>query len=225
MRKLSVKNIVEFRRKSERSKRHFANDLKVEKKKEKSDDGGDYWVSCMSAINHSFRIDDPQPIIDRKDELKEKYDIVDDLRVKARHKRNKEILDHYERFDFKKWKPSRKIDVLKKQKHGFSLSIKGLEVQVNPQTIFSFEKDGKKEVGAIWFVARTKGLKREDVGMFADVLYRCVKAYYPKVGPVSSRYCIAVDVIDKVEVNYSQIEKGTVSPILNATLDEIKKLT
>ena len=104
------------------------------------------------------------------------------------------------------------------------MTIKGLEVQAVPHHVFAFQKDDVEEIGAILFIAKLNGFKKDELGMFSDVLYRYLKTHYSKEYQLNPNYCIAVDVCNNLEVNYSQLEKGEIPMILNSTLDEIKKL-
>ncbi len=140
------------------------------------------------------------------------------------YKRNIGILYNYEDFDLKKWKPSKKIKFLKKHKNDSILTIKALQVQVIPHHVFTFQKNDVEEIGAIWFVAKLNGFKKEELGMFTDILYRYLKNHFSKDYILNSKYCIAVDVFNNFEVSYLQLEKGEVQLTLNSTLDEIKKL-
>ncbi len=47
MKKLSVKSIIEFRNKSDKSKKNFAAALKIDKAKVETEGGGDYWISSL----------------------------------------------------------------------------------------------------------------------------------------------------------------------------------
>lgn len=222
MKKLSIKEIVAFREKSAKSKKTFVATLKLDKKEIKPDGGGDYWVSCLSAISTGFKRNDIQPIADRREELVEKYRATDYKRTKIMYQRNIDILATYVNFDFKKWRPSKKVNFLKKHKDNFTLQIKGLEIQVTPHHVFTIEKGETVEIGAIWFIAKLDGLKKEELGMFTDILYRYLKAHHSKDGVINPKYCIAVDIFKNKEVSYEEIEKRDVLPILNSTLDEIK---
>jgi hypothetical protein len=224
MKKLSIKNIVEFRGKSDRSKKYFATDLTIDKVKVDTEGGGDYWVSCLSAISNSFKSDDLKYIIDKRGEVEEKHGETKVKRTKTMYERNIDILYNYKDFDLKKWKPSKKIKLLKKNKDHSILTIKGLQVQATPHHVFTFQKNDVEEVGAIWFIAKLNGFKKDELGMFADILYRYLKTHFSKDYDLNPKYCIAVDVFKKFEVNYSQLEKGEISLILNPTLEEIKKL-
>jgi len=224
MRKLTSKEIVEFRSKSDRSKKSFVSALKIDKKSDKAESGGDYWISCLSAISSSFKQNNLNAIIDRKDELEEKHGEAEDKRTKTMYKRNIDILYNYEDFDFKKWRPTRKMEFLKKNKADSILTIKGLQVQAIPHHVFTYQKDEFEEVGAIWFIAKLNGFRKEELGIFADILYRYLNTHFSKDYNLNPKFCIAVDVFNNYEVNYSQIQRKEVSMLLNSTLDEIKKL-
>ncbi len=224
MEKLSIKNIVEFRHKSDKSKKSFVMRLKLDKLKSDSEGGGDYWISCWSAISKSFRLNNLESIIERRDELIERNEETESKRIKIMYKRNIDILYNYEDFDLKKWRPSKDMKFLRKEKADSILTIKGLLVQVTPHHVFTIQKNGVEEIGAIWFIAKLNGFKKDELGMFADILYRYLKINFSKDYILNPKYCIAVDVFNNFEVNYSQLEKEALPKILNTTLDEIKKL-
>ncbi len=224
MRKISVKDLVDFRRKSERSKNTFAKNLKVEKEKIKTDGGGDYWVISLSAISNSFRNNTLEPIAEKLIELNVKNGKKVIKQTKDMYLRNASILANYENFDLKRWRPSKELIFQRKHKQDSVLSVKGLPIQVTPHHIFSFEKNGKVEIGAIWFIAKLNGFKKEELGMFTDILYRYLKSHYSKTHTLNPRYCIAVDVVNKLEVNYAQIKKKEVPAFLNVTLQDLKNL-
>jgi len=226
MKKLSIKRVVEFRSKSDRTKKSFVVALKEDKAKidPESKGGGDYWVSCLSAISNSFKLHDLKYIIEKRSELEEKRKETEHKITQTMYKRNVDILNTYKDFDLKKWKPSKKINLVKKNKDDSILTIKGLQVQVTPHHVFTFQKDDVTEIGAIWFIAKLDGFKKDELGMFADILYRYLKTHFSKEYNVNSKYCIAVDVFKNFEINYSQLENGKILSILDPTLDEIKKL-
>ena len=223
MKTLSIKSIIKFRGKSDKSKKTFASSLKSNKAKAHAKGGGDYWITCLSAISNSFRSDDLQFVIDKRVELEEKYEETSYRQAKDMYKRNIDVLYNYEDFDLKKWRPSKKLTFLKKHKADSILTIKGLDVQATPHHIFTCQKNGVEEVGAIWFIAKLDGFESDELGMFVDILYRYLKANFSKEFEISPKHCIAVDVFKKFEVNYSQMEKGEIPLILNSTLDDIKK--
>lgn len=222
MKKLTVPKLVDFKRKSEISKKTFANNLKVDKEKIKTEGGGDYWISSVAAISNAYGEDDLQIIDDKISEIKGWVANTGHPGTKKMFQANVNVLFKYVDFDFKKWKPSKEMTFLKNSKS--LLPVKGLEIEANPHHVFSFKKNDKEEVGAIWFIAKKDGLKEEELGMFADILNRYLKANFSKDYDLNSKYCIAVDVVKRDTVNYSQIEKGDVREILIPTIDELKKL-
>jgi len=224
MKKISIKDVVEFRNKSAKSKQNFAIDVKLGKNKVKTEGGGNYWVSCISAVSNSYKLNNMQPLLDKRDELVEKYEKTDYRKTKMMYKRNIDILYNCEKFDFDKWRPSKKINIIRKFKDYSILTIKGLQIQVNPNHIFTFEKNDVEEIGAIWFIAKLNGFRKEELGMFADVLYEYLNIHYSEKYTVNPKYCITVDTFNSFDINYLQLEKGEIPRILNSTIDEINEL-
>ena len=223
MKELTIKDIIKFRSKSERSKKNFAADLKRSKEKVATAGGGDYWISCTSAINNSFKANDLQFITNKIDELKKKSKETHQT-TRIMYKRNIDILYKYENFDLKKWRPANKIKLLNKHKEDSVLTIKGFQIKIAPHHVFTFQRNSTEETGAIWFVAKLDGFRKEELGMFSDILYTYLKIHFSKEHNLNPKYCIAVDIFNNHEINYAQIEKREVAAILNPTLDELKKL-
>lgn len=224
MKKLSVKDLVTFRNKSDRAKQNFANNIKVDKQKIPVEGGGDYWITCLSAISNSYKLNSLQPIVNKKDELEGKLETAENRKTKDMYRRNIKILSNYETFDFTPLRPTNELIFLKKKKDNYILVIKEIPIQVKPHYVFSFINNGVNEVGAIWFIAKLNGFKIDDLGMFADILYKYLNTHFSEQYTVSYKYCIAVDVFNSREVNYLQIENNEVSEILDSTLIAIKAL-
>lgn len=223
MKKLTIKSIIEFKNKTDRSKKSFINALKLNKE-DFSESGPDYWTTSLSAIGNSFKSHDLKLIVSKRIELEEKYDSSEIKQVKSMYKRNIDILYNYESFDLKKWKPVRKLFFLKKHKEDLTLLIKELEIKINPQYVFTFNNNEDEEIGAIWFIAKIGGFGKDELGMFTDILYRFLKKHYSSDYEINPKYCIAVDVFKCVEIGYSELKEGDVPLILNSTLNAIKKM-
>jgi len=223
MKKLSIKTIIKFRNKPEKSKKNFVNAFKVEKPVVKTEGGGDYWIICLSAISNSFKSGDLQNILDKKDEVAEKFREEAKTLTKNMYQRNMTILNNYKDYEIKKWRP-KEIELVSKNKDHSVLTLKGLEIQVTPQHVFKMKKNDTEEIGAIWFIAKLGGFKKDELGMFADILYRYLRTHHAKTYSINPKYCIAVDVFNKIDISYLHLEEGRVASVLNATLDEIKKL-
>lgn len=173
MKKISIKDVVEFTRKSDRSKQSFAANLKHTREKSSVESGGDYWISSISAVSNSYKLNDIQPIIDKRYELEDKYEGTEYKRSKIMYKRNIDILYGCEEFDLDKWRPSKKMEFMKKYREYSVLNINGLPIQVLPNHIFTFNNEDVKEqeIGAIWFVAKLDGYKKNELGMYVDILF------------------------------------------------------
>jgi hypothetical protein len=224
MKTLSIKDLVVFRGKTEKSKKKFAADVKIDIEKTGSDGGGDYWRICLSAISSAYKLNNLQILKDKTDEFEDKFEDTDYKRTKIMYRRNLDIIYKYEEYDFKKLRPSNEITFLKKPKAGLILTIKGLQVKVDPHHVFSFKRNEIQELGAIWFIATLDGLKKEELGMFVDILHRYLKTQFSKDYSLNPKYCLAIDVVSGLEVNYSQIQKEQIPALLTPTIDEIKRL-
>lgn len=224
MKKLSIKDIVDFRRKSERSKKTFVTNLRLDKQKANAEGGGDYWIRCLSAISNSYKSNDLQFIADKINELEVKYKETNHRTTKIMYQRNLDILYTYKNFIFEKWKPIQNINLLKKHKDDFTLTIKGLDIQATPHYVFTFQQGEETEVGAIWFIAKLNGFRKDELGMFADILYRYLKAHYTEKARINSKYCTAVDLFNTTSISYEELESGDIPKILNSTIDEINDL-
>jgi hypothetical protein len=221
---ISINKLIDFRRNPAKTKKSFAESLNAIKIKEPQDGKGNYWISSISALTNSFKLEDSKPIIDKIGILKEKREESEYERTKTMYQRNIDILKNYTDFNLKKWLPFKKLTFLKKSKSSTILKIKGFPIQVNPSLVFAFQKNGEDEIGSIWFIPKIKGLSQEELGLYSEVMYRYLKNNYSKKNDISSRYCIAFDVVNKLEVNYSQLENMELPFILNSTLDDLRKL-
>ena len=220
--KISIKKLVEFRRYSKRRKSSFAHSLKAPKKGVIGGSGGNYWVRSVSAISKAFKENDPTIIQDRLDGLK--MDLANTQRhpTKVLYQRNIEILEQYLGFDFSKWMPTEAIIIESLTRDQSILDEGGLPIQVRPSIIFSFEKDGISTYRGIWFITWLEGFKKEDLGMYAECIYRLLEHVFNEEY-VDSTWCIAVDVGKNTLVRYSQVLDGTIPSLMGPTLDDLRK--
>jgi len=224
MKKLSVKNLIEFRRKSDRSKKTFVDNIKSNKIEIPAEGGGDYWIVSLSAVCNSYRQDDINVIYNKIDELQEKLSNTRHNITKNMYRRNIAILEKYKRMNLKMLRPNGILSFLKKSSANPILTIKGLQIESKPSHIYTFGKKDEEKVGAIWFTAKVNGYQIEEVSMFCDMLYRFLRHNYSKKYQIAPKYCLAIDMLSEHIVNYSQIEDGSVIQTLTPTLDEINKL-
>lgn len=225
MKKLSAKEIIEFRSRSDKSKKHFVQSLIKPKEPKVGDGGGDYWISCLSALSNCYRDNSTKLISDKITVLTEKIEKTDYSRVKNMYRRNIEILSRYQNLDLRRWKRVKKMTFIRQYKSDYMLTVRGTNVNVSPHRIFIFQKDGIEQIGGIWFVAQLDGYQKEELGVFTELLYLYINKFYGKKYKINEQSCIAVDVINDFDVSYAQISSGTVKRLLHSTLIEIQGLS
>lgn len=224
MKKISIKDVVEFTRKSERRKHSFATSLKQGKEKNNPDGGGDYWVSAISSVSNSYKLNIIQPVIDKRYELEEKYEETSHRGTKIMYRRNIDILYGCEEFDLTQWRPLKKMKFMKKYREHSVLSINGLQIQVLPSHVFAFKNGDIEEIGAIWFVAKLDGYKRQELGMFVDILQRYLSRNFSDGYRINPEYCVVVDIVKGSFLNYLQLKNENIPELLDSTIEEIKNL-
>ncbi len=225
MRKISVKNLLLFRYKSPKGKRNFANNLKLPlKPKPDGTNGGNYWVRSLSAICNSFKENNPDFMEDKITEIQREIVPGIAFRTKTMYDRNIKILDSFLGYDLSKLRPRKDIEILKKSPSHSVLTIKGLEIEADSKSVYVFKDKKTGKIGAVWFIAKLNGLKKEELATYVDVLYRYLKENFSKGSELDLKYCIAVDVFTPQHLSYSTIETGRVTSLLDETLDEIRKL-
>lgn len=225
MEKIRIKELVKFRRKSERSRITLANNLKLEKKSDGADSsGGDYWISCLSAIANAFKYDNLELLDEKIDLLNDKIIATDDKRIKNQFQRNADVLHNFKEFDFEELKPNEEFVYQKKPKAKSILQIKGLPIQAKPDHVFTFATNESDEIGAVWFIAQLDGFNKGELGMFVDILYRYLITHFSEDFFVNTSYCFAIDVNKGQSVSYKDIEEGRVPKLLEKTIEDLKKL-
>ncbi|WP_418894059.1 hypothetical protein [Limibacterium fermenti] len=225
MKTITVNEIIEFKRKSERSKQTFALKVKLGTDESKLPIKGYYWSSSTSAINKSFKSNNLLPVKDKKEQLRRLYQTEDNLRKKNTYEKNIKVLDTFEDLDHEKWRPTPNL-IFKKMsnKNLLVLNIKELDVKVAPSHIYTYDFDEKEYIGAIWFIAKKTGFKKIELGMFADTLYNYLNKYYSREYLINPQYCIAVDLVNGADVNYQELKDGEIPRSLNSTLAELMKM-
>jgi hypothetical protein len=224
MKKVTVKNLIEFRGKNDRTKITFVNNLKKEKEKTGDDSGGDYWISCLSAIRNTFKYDNPDLLDEKIKLLQDKIKVAEIKRIKDQHQRNIDIINNFKDYDFENLKPKVDLKFLTQPKYQSIIDIKGVPLEAKPCHIYSFSENNSEEIGGVWFIAQIKGFKKSELGMFTDLLYRYLNKHYSKEYYVNPRYCIAVDLFNGQEVNYTEIQNGKIPILIDSTIDDLKKV-
>ncbi len=223
MKTLTIKNLIEFRGKSDGSKKFFAQSLKLDKEQEHSEGGGNYWAICLSAIGSSYKNNDTQSVSDKIDEFEDASKTTEYERTRVMYKRNLDILRRFEDYDFDELRPSENFKTLTKPRWQQVLAINGLPVKVTPSHVFTFGNKDAKEIGAIWYVAQLGGFREEELAMYVDITHNYLETHYSEKYTINPQYCIVMDVCSGFSINYAQLQEGGIPRVLNSTTKEIVK--
>lgn len=224
MKKITIKNLIKFRKKNNRTKITFVKNLNKEKDKKVDDSGGDYWISCLSAIRNTFKNENPDLLDEKIELLTNKIKVSEIKRIKDQFQRNIDIISSFKDYDFNHLKPNSNLTFIKQIKHQLLLDINGLPIEAKPCHIFSFSENKSKEIGGVWFIAQLNGFKKSELGMFTDILYRYLDKHYSETFYVNPNFCVAIDVYNGQEVNYSEINDGNIPILIDVTIDDFKKI-
>lgn len=156
--------------------------------------------------------------------MEDKYENTEYKRTKIMYKRNIDILHASEESDLTQWRPTGEIKFLKKHREHSVLNIDGLQIQVTPNHIFTLRNKDTEELGAIWFIAKLNGYKKEELAMFTDILYRYLNHNFSEDYKINSQYCIAVDIVKGISLNHLQFRQKQTTQMLDSTIKEIKAL-
>lgn len=224
MEKIGIKVLVDFRRKSERGKITLVRNLKKINISSENDEssGGDYWISCLSAIANTFKDDDNNLLTEKINLLVEKIKATNYRRTKNQFQSNIDVLYSFGDFDFQEIKPDVKLSYLKKPTNKSILHIAGLPIYVKPNHVFTFSTKDRLEIGAVWFIAQKDGFSKGELGMFVEVLYQYLSNYYDKEFNINTTYCIVVDVNKAQRISYKDLQEGKVPKLLVQTIEELK---
>lgn len=230
MEKIKINEIVDFQRKtSEKSKRNFVLKLKTRVPKERKEtdddiDPRDYWVTSTSTIYNVFKTGDDKYFDPKIEELFKKM-TVPDLKNTTflMYKRNRDILLNFKEFEVREFRPK----TLKRQGVQTSqkiLTILNFPLYVKPTIVFSHQRNGKDEIGALWLVSQKDGFKKSELGMFCEALHKFLIKHFSDKFQISDDYCIAIDTVNAQSVVYEDFKKQKLSISLDKTLDEMSKI-
>jgi len=216
MQKITIKELVDFRRKSsDNGRKNFAYKLKNREVKEKIDGdessgGGDYWVTSTSCIYNVFKYNKNEFYDLKINELTTKFEAAEDKRIKSMYQRNIDILSNFKDFHIEAIRPSKILKFETVQKVHTVLHIDEFPLYINPSLLFSHERNGKNELGAIWLVPQLYGFKKAELGMFCEILYKFLLKNYSDNYQISDDFCFAIDTFSAQKVVYQELKNGDV---------------
>lgn len=224
MKKIRIHDLVDFNKKSERSKITQVNNFKKETpevEKDKKESGGDYWISCNSALIKYFKTEDAKVLNNKIDHLKSMIDNTPRKQTKDRFNSNIERINNFIPFDVKEIKPSEEVKFLKKDEKYPKIKINDLTIEVKPDIIYSFDDD---KIGSVWFITKKGGFKSNELAMFCDITFRYLNKLYSEKYKINTDFVTVIDVFNTSYMTYSQIKDGEIISPLNNTIEEFKKL-
>ena len=220
MKKLRILDLVEFNRKSDRSKLTHVTNFQKEKndsEKEKNESGGDYWVSCNSAIVKYFKSEDEKILRTKIDQLLKMIENSPRKQTKDRFQANIEIIQNFSSFNIKEIKPYQEISILKKEEKYPKIKIENLTIEVKPDVIFSFNEN---KIGSVWFLTKKGGFNSNELAMFSDILFRYINKTYSNKYEIIFDNLIVVDVFNSSYLTYNQVNEGEIkSPLIDVIKD------
>lgn len=221
MKKISVADIVKFVRKSPVGRATFIANLKKPKIKIDGDEGGNYWIISCSTISQVFKSEKLISLDDKIENVGEKKKNATAKISKHMYQRNIDILHNAKEFDYRQLKPYLAVNFIKNTK--VVLELQGVPIQIIPSHVFNFEEGDAQKIGAIWFVAKKKGYRKEELALFLNSLYEYLKKTYGEKYEISFNYCIAFDIVSADKLTYKQMVDLGHKSYINEVLDTLKK--
>lgn len=227
MEKITIKELIEYRgRPSGKLKNNYAFKLKSRKLKEKAenvkDSGGNYWAICTSSIYNTFKSGNNEFYDLKIEEVISKIANTESKKDKVMYQRNLDILNNFKEFDLHHLRPLGILNFQTIHKDQKIISIKNLPIYINPSLVFSFERNGIKEIGAIAFIPKLEGFKKYELGMFCEMLYKFLHKHYSVEYHIAEDFCIAVDTYNAQGVIFNELSSGQIPRLIDVTVDEIK---
>src|SRR5690606_2356372 len=108
------------------------------------------------------------------------------------------------------------------QKEHKILTIDGFPLYIKPTIVFSFERNDKKEVGALWLAPQVDGFKKSELGIFCEALHRFLAKNYSDNFQISEDFCIAIDTFNAQSISYKDLTNGNTHLLLDSTINEMK---
>ncbi len=142
MQKITIKNLVDFRRRTGKSKASLAQALKKGKETTEGEGGGDYWVTSLSALSNAYKTGNLRFIVEKKSDLEGKYNNTRIDQTKNMYKRNIAILSNYEDYDLKKIKPEVVDKFLSKPKIDLDVECQRLQYASHAASCFQDQNRG-----------------------------------------------------------------------------------
>lgn len=228
MERITAKELVEFRKRTNLTKKNFGFKLKTRPPKIKSEKavsgGGHYWVFSTSSIHNGVKYKNKELLIPKIEELQLKLENSTIRNSKNMYQRNLDILVRFMDLDIDSIVPN-EFKLLPIQNTQRILRFSNIPVFVSPNFIYSFSKNEEKNrLGALWIVPKLNGYNREELGVFCEILYRYLIENYSKEFIVDKESCKVLDTYSGRIISYLDLENGEIPFLLDATINELIKI-
>jgi hypothetical protein len=229
MEKITIKELIEFRgRQSGKLKNNFAFKLKTRKPKEKLEDakdsGGNYWAISTSSIYNTFKSGKDEYYDTKIDDVILRQANTDSEKDKVMYQRNLDVLNNFKEFDLHLLRPLDITNFETVHKEQKIILINSLPIYINPSLVFCFERNGKKEIGAIALIPQLGGYQKSQLGMFCEMLYKFLYKHYSSEFQIAEDFCIAIDTYNAQKIIYLELLTGKIPRLVDITVDELKSL-
>jgi len=220
MKELSIKSLIEYNSYSEKRRATMLGKLLVDSTF--SNDGGrNYWHRSLTAIRKSFKLNDYQFLIDRIRFISDDLSKTTVRTTKIMYERNIQILCNFLEFDYTKLLPLCKVRFMPQTTEVSIINVNGIQLKIHGDDLFSYESNGVKHVGAVWFVASKDGYKNGELAIFVDALYRMLNDNLSEEYKINTDYCLVVDTMKKNILSYSQIMTKPIKSKLDLIANKI----
>lgn len=224
MKDIRVKDLVTFKRLTERRKNTFLINLQKEKTVKENDEssGGDYWVRSISALNNAFRENDNRFISDKITDIINDYSPKLNKGTRDKYDRNLQILYNYEDFEFRSITPTEEIKILSKARKSGIIEIAALSLKVEIHHLYTFTVDDKEYLGALLFAAQKDGYQQSELGVFAEAIFNFLTANYSSKYIIHPSFIKVVGVMTRVIVDCQMVLDDLVPSIILPIIENIK---
>lgn len=226
MEKITIKELVEFGRKSDKSKKRFAHKLKTRTSNEetkKTNSGGDYWITSTSCILRVLKTDNKELYNQKIEELSTKLNSTDNPKTKDMFQRNIDILTRFLDFDLDLL-PTMEYNIEAVSKQSQIVQINEFLLYANPKFVFSFDVNGQPTIGSIWLITKLNGYSKSEIGLFCEMLYKFLVRNYGENHQISEEHCIVIETFNGIKMDHSELSSGRIPFRIDNILREIKNL-
>lgn len=146
------------------------------------------------------------------------------LNVSSKGLSEKGVFDGFIDIDLEDLKPKDEFKLKYVPKQLKVINVDDFPIFIDPNLLFSFENEGKNYIGAIWLVPQLNGFRKNELGMFCELLYKFLLKNFGNEYQVSENYCIVIDTFNAQIINYLDLLSSNIPFLVKKTLKELEEL-